>query len=482
MKRSLAVFLSAILLVALVGCGSNARKPIELTLSTEDSETILRAAGIVLPEASEVAAAGTTIQWINFHDPFHNYKETEKVNTGYWTFKTKYGCEIQWIETTWETNADTLAQLIISGDPPDFTQAGEGIFPSGAIKGQYQPVDPYINYDDPLYKDMKTFAYDYYSLDGHPYFIINDMSFNKVVIYNRRVIEEYGYDDPADLYANDEWTWDNFYEMCVDFSDADSDRYALDGWFFPAGIMHSSGTTIVTYDPEENKFVSNVDDPRLERAETLLYDLNKNECTYPISENGWTVRDGVEGKGLKDGNMLFYIAGTYAFTGPVEDVSALIGDMEKQEVMLVPLPRDDNGDGRYYIESEPVGYCIIKDARNPEGVALFSSCERFKVIDPLVESIEVKQLREIYLWTDEMLDMYDECYRLASELARSGEAIVLYGDGLGTANSPASQFETQGFVAGGAQSWAQLKEQNADRLDALLAELNETVANFEYTP
>ena len=81
-----------------------------------------------------------------------------------------------------------------------------------------------------------------------------------------------------------------------------------------------------------------------------------------------------------------------------------------------------------------------------------------------------------------MLDMYDECYRLASELARAGEAIVLYGDGLGTANSPASQFETQGFVAGGAQSWAQLKEQNADRLDALLAELNETVANFEYTP
>ncbi len=481
MKRIIAVLMAALILVALVGCGSRKRQVIQLTLSTEDSEAILRAAGITLPDVAEAPAAGTTIKWINFHDPFHNYKDTEKVNTGYWTFKEKYGCEIEWIETTWENNAETLANLVVAGNSPDFTQAGEGIFPSGALRGMYQPVDTYIDYDDPLWADMKRFAYDYYSLDGRPYFIINDMSFNKVVIYNRRVIDEYGYDDPAELYANDEWFWSTFYDMCLDFSDPDQNRYALAGWFFPAGIMHSSGSVIVSYDPEQQKFVSNADDPRLERAEDLLYNLNKNDCTFPISNNGWTVRDGVEGKGLKEGDMLFYIAGTYAFTGPVEDVSALMGDMESHEVMLVPLPRDENGDGKYYIESEPVGYVMIKGASNPEGVALFSACERFKVIDPTVDSIEVKQLREIYLWTDEMLNMYDECYRIASELAENGEAIVLYGDGLGNVNSYASQFETQGFVAGGAQTWAQLKEQNQETLNYYLDDLNTQISEFTYS-
>lgn len=482
MKRIIAAAFVVIMIFTLVGCGTRRRQIIELTLSTEDSVAILNAAGIRLPDVEEAAASGTTIKWIAHHDPFHNYKETEKVNTGYWTFKNKYNCEIDWIETTWANTSSTLANLVLSGDSPDFSQAGQGVFPSGALNGMYQPVDTYIDYDDPLWAAMKPFAYDYFSLGGRPYFVVVDMTFDKVVIYNRRIIDNWGFEDPADLYRNDEWTWSNFYDMCMDFSEPDDDRYALDGWFFPAGLMHSSGSVIVSYDPVEMKFVSNIDDPRLERAENLIYDLNKNNCTYPISSNGWVVRNGVEGSGLKDGLMLFYIAGTYAFTGPVEDVSALMGDMEDHEVMLVPLPRDDNGDGRYFIESAPSGYCIIKGAQNPEGVALFSACERFKVIDPTVDSIEKKNLKEIYLWTQEMLDMYDECYRIAQELTMTGEAIVLYGDGLGAAASPAGEFESQGFVTGGAQSWAQLKESNEDRLNYYLDELNQDIADFEYTP
>ena len=50
MKRFIAIFLAALMIIALVGCGKQKRKIIELTLSTEDSAAILAAAGIKLPD------------------------------------------------------------------------------------------------------------------------------------------------------------------------------------------------------------------------------------------------------------------------------------------------------------------------------------------------------------------------------------------------------------------------------------------------
>ena len=61
LKRTLAVLLAAILVVALVGCGSQKRQPVQLTLSTEDAEDILAAAGVVLPDYEEAVGADTTI-------------------------------------------------------------------------------------------------------------------------------------------------------------------------------------------------------------------------------------------------------------------------------------------------------------------------------------------------------------------------------------------------------------------------------------
>ena len=45
-KRILAILLAALMIFALAGCGKEKRQIIKLTLSTEDSEAILAAAGI----------------------------------------------------------------------------------------------------------------------------------------------------------------------------------------------------------------------------------------------------------------------------------------------------------------------------------------------------------------------------------------------------------------------------------------------------
>ncbi len=476
MKRFLAIFFVIVSIFSLVGCGSNKRQIVEVTLSTEDSEAILAAAGIILPDVSEVASANTVFQWFSWYDDFHNYSDDEVVNTGYFTFKEKYGCDLEWVETTWDNRYNDLANLLLGGTPPDAYPSYNDVFPTNCIKGMFQPVNDYIDYDDPLWKDMKDFAEKYFTLGDKTYVILTDLNAKHVVAYNRRVIDEWGFDDPAELYYNDEWTWNAFYEMCLDFSDPDEDRYALDGWYYDVALMDACGVNTVTYDPNTNTFVANLNDPRLERSADLIYNLKKNECIFPVWNNGWTLRGGaeVQGTGIKDGLCLFFIVGTWGFTGTVEEISQVWGDVTANEVMFCPLPRDDAGDGLYHSAIEPAGYCIISGAENPEAVALLASCDRFKILDPTVVSIDEKQLRETYLWTDEMLEMYDVCY----ELANAEGAFVDYEEGMGSKLfSSLGEFKHMGRLTT-EQTWAQMKEKYTEQVEYYLNALNTDLAAF----
>lgn len=476
-KRILAIALTLLMVFALVGCGSNKRVIVEVTLSTEDAEAILAAAGITLPDVSEVAVAGTTVKWFSYYDAFHNYSEDEIVNTGYFTFKEKYGCEIEWQETTWATKFDDLANLILAGTAPDFYPGDANTFPNYALKGMFAPVEDYIDYDDPLWQDTAFLARNYFSLGDSIYMIVTDCQTNDVVAYNRRVVEEWGFDDPAELFYNDEWDWDVFVEMCMDFSDPDENRYALDGWYWDYAIMESGGANVVVYNPETKLFESNVDDPRLEKAADVVYTLMKNDCIFPVWNNGWATRGGNDnhGVGMKEGDLLFYIAGTWAFTDTVEAISSVWGDVEANELMFVPLPKDPNGDGNYYAESKPIGFCLVKGGENHEGVALLADCERFKILDPTVMSVDRKQLMETYKWTEEMLTMYDTC----KAMANTEHVLVEYTDGLGAQlSSTSDEYKKFGRTGNTDSSWAQIKEKNQEKLDYYIADLNTQIAEF----
>ena len=85
LKRIFSLALVLLMIVALVGCGGRKRKPIELTLNSEDATAILAAAGIQLPDAETAAGAGTTVRWFAHYDVFQNYSEDELVNSGAWT-------------------------------------------------------------------------------------------------------------------------------------------------------------------------------------------------------------------------------------------------------------------------------------------------------------------------------------------------------------------------------------------------------------
>ena len=474
MKRLLSFALALLLLLTVVGCGkSKKRQPIQLTLSTEDAEAILKAAGITLPDAEAAAGAKSVVQYFGWGDPFQNYSDDEIVNTGYWTFQEKYDSKIDFVETTYFEASDDLAKLIIAGTPPD-TMTGGWSFPMGAVQGTVQAIDPWIDIDDPLWAPMKE-LFDKFSIGGKHYQICIQTAPSNVVVYNRRVIDEYGYDDPADLYWNDEWTWAKFYEMCVDFSDPDEDRFALDGYAFNGMFVESTGQQYLMSD-KNGLYYSNLDSPEIERGQNYLYDLLKNDCCY--GRGSWALR-GDFGAGMKEGKCLFYVIGESFFTAPVDEVENLWGAISEGEVMFAPIPRDENGDGVYYMPSSFIdikgSMVIIKNAKNPEGAALLASCIRFKAIDPIVIQIDERQLRDIYLWNDDMIEMSKECQRLA-------QANFL----MGSANNIPSGLQSvmgrlgDSIIRGGSNpsTWAQLKEANAESFDYYIEELNAILEDF----
>ena len=483
-KRIMALAMAVLMIVALVGCGKNTRERIELTLSTEDAEAILRAAGIWLPDAEQAAGANTTLTWYANYD-FYAYASDEMSQLGFFTFKERYGGDVEWWEfPSWETRFDQLANYILAGTPPDFTQSDTALFPMKALRGVIQPVDDYIDYDDPLWADVKDYAKNYFALNDKTYMFVTDMTFDLVVPYNPRVINEWGFDDPAELYYNDDWTWDEFYEMCFDFTDQDADQYALDGWYFSRAIMMSTGVTLVGYDVESGDFFSNVDDPRLERAANLLYEISRNELIYPWW-NGWSLRNGTDGGGMKEGLCLFHPIGAWGFTsGGYEAVTNVWGDAADGEIMFVPVPRDPNGDGNYYMSATAAGYFLVNGSVHPEGVALLAMCDRFKAIDPTVVGIDRYQYEHTMHWSQEMLDMYDECKRLA--VSGVGNIVIKYGDddkaGYGSKVGGMLRYFSDDIghptSAAGANTWAQTKEAYGDTFQYMIDELNKSVDEF----
>ncbi len=468
-KKIAALGMVLILIVALVGCGGSKRQVIELTLSTEDAAQILAAAGIRLPKPEEAPGANTVITLYGYQNSLQNYSADEMVQTGYWTFKEMYGGDIEWVECTWDERWSKLAALLLSDDIPDFYEAWATDFPSRALNNMFAPVDDYINYDDPLFADMKYYADNFFSLAGKCYMMITDVQFNSIVLYNKRVFDDYGFDDPAELFYNGEWTWDDMLDMAIEFTDPDEGRYAFNNWHPDTAFFTSTGISLVQLDPDTGKFYSNIDDPRLERAANVLQEMQKNEVSFPVQNNGWVLNYELDSGGVAQGVTLFGMDGVYILDErrTIADMEQTYGDITAGEVMIVPVPRDPNGDGEYYIDSKPKGYCLIQGAPHPEAVALLAMCDRFKIVDPTVINFDKKQLMEKKGWSQDMLDMWDVMY----EISHSHNTFIDFGEGLGDLSSRVNEM-TNFNIAGAETTWAQRKESLKDTIQYYIDELN----------
>ncbi|HRK93437.1 MAG TPA: extracellular solute-binding protein, partial [Ruminococcus bicirculans (ex Wegman et al. 2014)] len=295
-KRVLTFALAVCSLSAFASCGSSSdssSKVVDKKLK-EDQQQIVQRLADDMKDVRDLKS--NEIKWFSHWDINPTEAEDKEIGADLALFKTKYNGKINWVQTTWETKFDDLAALVMSNDSPDFIGADDmDVFPKGAIKSMIEPIDDYIDLSKPLWTDIKG-ATDQFMLGDKHYVSVIRTDPAYVFVYNKQTMEDNGYDDPAELFKEGKWNWDTFTEMCLDFTDAESDKYALDGWYYEKALQQSSGVPLIGI--TDGKLVNNISDPMIAKAQNMMYELQKNNVVYPKHENNWKLRGDAEGSGM----------------------------------------------------------------------------------------------------------------------------------------------------------------------------------------
>ena len=319
-------------------------------------------------------------------------------------FQERYGGEIKYYRCKYEERYDMLSKYIASGEGIDFFYGGNlDAFPKGAVKDMFVPVDDYIDFESPLWEDVKDIN-DQFVWNGKHYMAgIQATGDKTAVVYNRKTVAEAGLEDPADLYARGEWDWNAFENMLEKYVDNGSQKFGIDGWWFEYGLMNTIGVPPVSI--EDGKLVSNLSDPSMERVQNWLYELYQKGYVAIGSEDlGWESKPAYIGEGKE----LFYPVGLYEFYKEKSQWSATFG----ADAFFVPMPKDPEAD-EYYIPTGFESYMFVKGGSNPQGVAKYLDCKRFTHLDEDTKSVADKQFIDDYGWTQEMIDMKNSMQELA---------------------------------------------------------------------
>ena len=467
-KRLLAGACALTLCCGMAACGSGSGSNDEassanaIEMNDEQKEQI----SDISSKLPEITLENNTIKWFSHWDI--NPGDGQVVPPGLQLFRDTYDGKIEFIQTTWDNRYTDLAKLVMSNDSPDFFSAGDmDGFPKGAIKAMFEPIDDYIDFDSDLWKDVAP-TNDAFIFNGGHYVAATQSAPNFVCVYNTKTIEDNGYEDPAELYYNAEWTWSKFTEMCLDFVDAENDMYALDGYWYGQALNDTCGVPLIGL--EDGKLVNNMSDPQVAKVQDLMYNLQKNEVVFDRSSNNWSTRgDGTTGEGLGTYQTLFIPVGLWGIEDAPANTTAF-GDVEAGEIMFVPMPRMDDSD-TYYVSARVDGYHLIKNAPNPMGFAAYMNCQ--KVAKDEAANIGEQQLRDEYKWNDDMIAMREEVYRLVNE-----HPVYDFQHGV------SAELETQMVninqatmvTGGGATTWTACVAENEKAVDYLIKEANESIS------
>ena len=334
-----------------------------------------------------------TIKWLSTYDI--NPDKGKPKLFALELFETQYGGKVEWIPTTWENRYTDLSTQVLGGVAPDLFPAQEfDTFPSKVIDGMFQPFDDYLDFDSELWPAGAKKLAEAHVLGGKHYVAPVNTDSKCLMIYNQRTIEENGLDDPAELLEQDNWTWDTFRQMCLDYCDREEDKFAYDSWYFETQFLLTTGVAPISM--EDGLVKNNIDSAEIERAESFMYNLKKDDLPLPKAEFNWTEQP----QRISEGKTLFWPCATWALWE---------ADLSKfgapEEIRFVPMPRDPEADA-YYLPANMDAYALCKGASNPEGAAAFIKCKLIAENDENSIAITEKQYREDYGWTDEMFEMW----------------------------------------------------------------------------
>ena len=400
-KRILSGLLAAGMILSLTACdeepavsgGNSAGNTPGASAVTTTAATTTTDPDDNAPTDAEIKEVGTdaytpdgnsgTIVWLGYYDLITDGSASEQYKI--------FNSDIEYVSTTSGTAYfEKLATMISSDDSPDIVRYEWQSFPTGMSKNMYEPLDGEIDMTSPLWSDMAETA-ERFAYKGKHYYYPYRITTNFALNYNRKSLEEYALDDPYDLYMNNQWTWDTFKQLLIDWCSADDSHigYAGEG---AMSFIATTGTSLVKVQ-EDGTARNNLSDINVSRAMEYCADLYRNGLTYQNEIGDW-----VSPQLWADNSDRILFLGmnpewTYgAAAGQVQNKPGAADDIcnTVSDFAFVPFPRDPQAD-KYYIAYDTFGYLVAKGAKNKKGALDWINLCRVYETDPAVNATKKQE-------------------------------------------------------------------------------------------
>lgn len=387
------------------------------------------------------------------------------------TLFQKRGGSIKYSATTHDERFDKLAAAITANkDVPDIFKYEWIAFPSQIVREMYQPIDSIVDFESDIWSPTKDVA-DQFVLKGEHYVAPVGYEASAMLCYDNSVIESEGLDDPYQLYLDGEWTWSAWENIMTDYvgNATDTERYGVNG-FFKNHFVQQTGKRLVEYDADSNTFVNNLKDPDIEKAENMLYDMNKKGLIL----GGWVG----SASDCFSQNCLFYAMGDWAYTGNS-------GPKEGDNWAIVPIPASDDNPQKI-TTSNMTAYMWVKGSDKADAVKCWFECNRVAKTDPkYAETNKEKFMENNPYWTEEMYNVRTDV--VSDDYMMIFDYIFGISNTLGDEKSFDGNQKLADYIYGAVAStdedgnqptWAQIREQYSATVDSEIKDMNKRLSEL----
>lgn len=449
LKKLFAITLAIALLLTVAGCGGNGK-------GNTDSDGFVKESTIKLPD---LKIDSDKVYYLTWDDPSNLTNPSAYIYTINEKLKQEYGVSIEYVRTINTEIEIKAAQLVLSGNSPDLIAMRERDYPNFVLKGIAQPWDDYMDFSEPVFKDVKD-VNDKYRINGKVYRYFNTYVNNACTWYWVNDFKELGLKTPRELYYDGEWTWSKLEEYAKLLTVKDSTgtvaKYGV-GYEYDMHVV--TGETYVKRN-SDGSYSNNLSSSKLADWFNYSSRLGFEEKVRPVGTHTWDL--------FKQGkvSMLVY---EQNYGGNNMQSELLAGDVD-----FAPSPKWDNAD-KYYAPAKGFGTWLAKGAKNPEEAVAYMAIWRLcsGKIDPVVIEAQNKRDEILVGWDEEDHALYDEMND-----SSKFELVMTMDDGMGTTWGSTDRITFQKDVFWHNQSWASAVQEYNPLLNSAINEHEKSMSDF----
>jgi ABC-type glycerol-3-phosphate transport system substrate-binding protein len=351
-KKFLAIGLSLAMVAGLTACGGSTE-----TASTASTGTEKTTESTAAESTDTTAKSGEkrTIKIGTWYDHYYDSTNTdihddpsvadEELAQEHFDVvkevEEKYNVEIEFVNLTYTGIQESINTSILAGQPDcDIYEVDLSFGIGAALNGYATNLEDILPSDSDIFNDQMVFSQVDIGLDDGVYLFQSNsaemvLANTYMLAFNKQMLDEAGLEDPNELYARGEWTWDKWREYLLALTqDTDGDGvtdvygYGSRYDFLLYNLLMSNGTTIASSDTE------NLSSPEVTEVLDFIYNLyNVDHVANPWNADDW------------DYNQNCYMDGRVAFWIDAAWISSANEDANLEfDVVWCPWPIGPSGD------------------------------------------------------------------------------------------------------------------------------------------